>query len=341
MKIKAFSFLFGLIILSNLTKAQDKLTITGTVSNSLNNRTLILAQKSSYWRYYKVIDTLYESIITKGNFSFNVNTNKTDEYFIYLKDKPAEAQILLLSPLKTIIHFADTSLNNPQVIGNDIYAKYKNSQHLLNRGMFIEKEVVDNISNFIEKDPSSEIGSFLLENSHLKIADTTLEKLTSKLTNKAKNNIAGDQLDFLVANTHIGKQMYNFKQTDTARKEISLSDLKGKYILLEFWASWCKPCREENPHLIKLFNKYRNSNFDVINYTTDTDRKAWLKAIKDDGLSEMKHMNEIDTENYYSGSIFRLLAIPRNYLIDPTGKIIAKDIWGKKLDEMMESLNLL
>lgn len=340
MKIKAFSFLFGLIILSNLTKAQDKLTITGTVSNSLNKRTLILAQKSSIWRYYSAIDTLYESKITNGNFSFNVNTNKTDEYFIYLKDKPNESQILLLSPLKTIIHFADSSLNNPQVIGNDIYVKYKNSLHLLNRGKFTEKEVVDNISNYIDKNPSSEIGAFLLDYPYLKIADTLLNKLTKKLTKQAKNNAAGRQLNFIIEGTHVGRQMPNVKQTDTAGKEISLLDFKGKYVLLELWASWCKPCRDENPHLIKLFNKYRNQNFDIINYTIDDKKEPWLKAIKDDNLSEMKHMNELDTEKYYRNSLFRILEIPKNYLIDPSGRIIAKNIWGKKLDEMMESLNL-
>ena len=129
----------------------------------------------------------------------------------------------------------------------------------------------------------------------------------------------------------VGSQAIDFTQTDTAGGAVTLSSFKGKYVLLDFWASWCGPCRMENPHVVSAYTKFRNKNFTVLGVSLDKDKGAWLQAIRDDGLlwtqvSDLKFWyNEVAVK-------YHIESIPQNFLIDPNGKIIGKDLRGGDLD---------
>lgn len=141
--------------------------------------------------------------------------------------------------------------------------------------------------------------------------------------------------------TAVGTMAMNFTQNDTAGKPVSLSDFRGKYVLLDFWASWCGPCRAENPNVVKAFNQYKEKNFTVLGVSLDQPdaKEKWLQAIYKDGLtwtqvSDLKFWNNAVAKQY------RIHSIPQNFLIDPSGKIIAKNIRGdelqKKLAEVLD-----
>ena len=139
--------------------------------------------------------------------------------------------------------------------------------------------------------------------------------------------------------TSIGAIAPDFTQNDPLGKPVSLSSFKGKYVLLDFWASWCGPCRQENPNVVKAYNQYKNKNFTVLGVSLDkpNDKVAWLKAIKDDGLT-WNHVSDLKFWGNEAAVLYKVTSIPQNYLIDPNGKIIAKDLRGEELEQTLAKL---
>ena len=138
----------------------------------------------------------------------------------------------------------------------------------------------------------------------------------------------------------VGEEMPNFSQPNQFAKTISLADFKGKYTLIDFWASWCVPCRKENPVVVKAYKKFQNRGFDVLAISLDYDKEAWLTAVEHDKLT-WTHVSDLEGSHNEVAKMFKIPSIPSNYLIDPNGIIIAKDLRGedlsKKLAEIFEA----
>ncbi|ACU06183.1 TlpA disulfide reductase family protein [Pedobacter heparinus] len=154
------------------------------------------------------------------------------------------------------------------------------------------------------------------------LASFTGQKLTAKFE-KAKKISIGKTVDFT--------------QTDDKGNEFKLSSLKGKYVLVDFWASWCVPCRAENPHLLKAYNQLKDKGFEIVGISLDETKAAWLNAVKHDGMpwiqvSDLKGFkSEIAVQ-------YGISAIPQNFLIDPQGVIIAKNLRGEDVNEQLAKL---
>ena len=118
---------------------------------------------------------------------------------------------------------------------------------------------------------------------------------------------------------------------------MSLSDLRGKIVLVDFWASWCGPCRRENPNVVRMYNKYKDKGFDILGVSLDKTQDRWLQAIEQDGL-EWHHVSDLKGWSNEVAQAYGVRSIPHTILLDQEGRIIARNLRGQALEEKLEEL---
>jgi peroxiredoxin len=139
------------------------------------------------------------------------------------------------------------------------------------------------------------------------------------------------------ANNWVGKAAPDFSMPDVNGKNISLASFKGKYVLVDFWASWCAPCRGENPNVVRAYQQFKNRNFTVLGVSLDKKKEPWVQAIKDDQLN-WTQISDLKFWNSKAVDIFKFEGIPFNILVDPQGKIVAQQLRGDALENKLKEL---
>lgn len=199
------------------------------------------------------------------------------------------------------------------------------------------------VQKFALENPTSAVSLDLLISSYASQPDPSdAEPAFAALDTKLKTSPQGLNFSGLLAAakvTAIGSVAPDFMQTDTSGKQVRLSSFRGKYLLLDFWASWCRPCRLENPNVVRVYDKYKNKNFMVVGISLDRndDKASWEQAINDDHLNWV----QVSDLRFWQNAVavaYGIKSIPQNFLLDPQGKIIAKGLRGEQLDQTLAEI---
>lgn len=206
----------------------------------------------------------------------------------------------------------------------------------------LEEENKNLVSQFVKDNPNSFVSAFQLAQTFAYDIDpTTVEPLYNGLHEKVKSSYFGQAIKKSLdaaKTTAIGSKAPDFTLNDINGNPVSLSSFKGKYTLIDFWASWCGPCRVENPNVVKAYHAYKSKGFEILGVSLDEKKDKWEQAIKHDNL-DWPQVSDLKGWESSVAALYEVRAIPMNFLLDKDGKIIAKSLRGeqllKKLGELM------
>jgi peroxiredoxin len=210
---------------------------------------------------------------------------------------------------------------------------------------FDKLTAIKNVKNkkYLSENPASPIAMFIFRQFvGYDINADEAEPVFLSLSEKLRSGPAGKEMAEkieIAKKTGVGRMAMDFTQNDTLGNPVSLSSFKGKYVLIDFWASWCGPCRQENPNVVKAFNNYKDKGFTVLGVSLDQPnaKDKWMKAIHDDNLT----WTQVSDLKFWGNAVavqYGIQAIPQNFLIDPQGKIIGKNLRGEALNKKLETL---
>jgi thiol-disulfide isomerase/thioredoxin len=364
----ALSMLFSL--LTTMGIAQDKFTITGNLRQAGSNKMVLLSYINAEGKSAKD-----SALVTNGKFKITGITAFGNRAYLELKPVPKDAsktsgaadlKEFYLEKGTTLVNGRD-SISTSAISGTKVQSEYldyhsqmdpvqKEYEQIAARyekasgendtlelkqiaieGAPVVSKMGSILDNFIASHPDSYFtADLVLTNKMLFIDVLKFERIYTALGPKLLRSFSGKKITEQYNKAKlfaIGKTI-DFTLPDKEGNEFKLSSLKGKYVLVDIWASWCIPCRAENPFMLKAYNELKDKGFDIVGVSLDDKRAAWVDAVKQDHLpwTQVSDLKGFKTEIAVRLGIH---VIPQNVLIDPDGKIIAKDLRGANVNKMI------
>jgi peroxiredoxin len=272
-----------------------------------------------------------------------------DNYSMQTYFRSPDRKSIFLEPGPIVVASSD-SLTHAHITGGTLTADYQRLEatikpvtnrmktaHSQEEFTAISKEYAQAEMAFIKANPGSWVSLEILQQLKMIVPPQynevapLYEAFSPTLKNSPPGRFYGDMLKGLKV-TAIGAQAPDFTQATPDGKSVSLADYRGKYVLVDFWASWCGPCRQESPNIMKVYNEYKGRNFDILGVSLDDEktRTKWLKAIQDDGLA-WTQVSDLHGWKNEVATRYGVQSVPQNFLIDPTGKIVATNLHGDEL----------
>ena len=355
------SILFFLPLLSLAQSGNKSFTVNGTIKGVANGTTVFIFNEEIS------ADTLAKAKITNGQFALKGSvpekalyyigfSNNAKRYYLYVDNKPMvfTGDINVLdkatvtgspahSDFREMTKTFDPLLNKLNTLGN----AYNTTQDAAKKDSLFTQiratvEKIDaKVNTYVTSKPATDVSALiLLITSNLsqdyQILGQRFNSLAAEVQESYYGRLVRDIIEKAMVGT-VGTNAIDFTQADTSGNQVSLSSFKGKYVLVDFWASWCGPCRRENPNLVAAYNQFKNKNFTVLGVSLDKGKDAWLKAISDDGLT-WTHVSDLKFWSNEAAQLYKISSIPQNMLIDPAGKIIGKNLRGEELQQKLKEI---
>ncbi|KLT66920.1 TlpA disulfide reductase family protein [Pedobacter sp. BMA] len=365
MRLKNLSLIILIAVVFTGCKPKDNFTIDGTFQNPGTDKKVFLYGMQSS----QMVAVDSTNISEKGEFKFIRKTPSVDFFRVSIGNH----EFMLIAKngdeIKLEADLADKSmaykisganevekLSELNVIRNEFAKRVEKLQadfetkvagQPQNRAAILEQmkpqyesyinQLNTSTLKFAEDNKGTLAGFYAMNTLSPQEFERQLVKYAEEIKDDIKGNATVDAFIKQMASlktVQVGQLAPAFTMKTADDKPISLSDYKGKFILVDFWASWCQPCRQENPNVVKVYQKFKDKNFDVLGVSLDTDKAAWLGAIKADGLT-WSHVSELKDFNGETVKKYQVQAIPASFLIDPAGKIVAKNLRGDELDAFL------
>ncbi|MDB5023195.1 MAG: hypothetical protein JWP78_950 [Mucilaginibacter sp.] len=329
-------YLKGKVSTDSATLKDGKFQFGGSVGNVPVNAYLIFNEKGTgaNTRDYKAIYlekgtiTVTSSDLLKNAKVDGPKTNQDNARYQAALQQVTEEETALEAKVKA----ATDEQKNADTFGRE--------NHNAEKALEAQENAIN--KKFIQDNPDSYISLNALESYAYSADYSDIAPLYNGLAEEIKKSEGGkafgDRLPKLKA-VAIGATAPEFAEADTSGKVISLSSFRGKYVLVDFWASWCGPCRRENPHVVKTFNTFKGKNFTILGVSLDRQgaKDKWLAAIHKDGLT-WTHVSDLQYWKSKTADLYGVRAIPQNFLIDPDGKIVGKNLMGYDLSDKLAEL---
>ncbi|QMV67863.1 redoxin domain-containing protein [Sphingobacterium paramultivorum] len=326
--IKTSKLLIPLLLASvgSLQAQQQTLSLKGTVKNG--NATVVYLQRFEN-KIFTVIDSAQ---VKKGAFAFRKQLPLPDLYGISTERDGVPSYVFLdVGDIKVTIDAKDDNRQLVSLSGSK-------SQELFDEYRAQRKP---DIRSFIQKYPDNIVSSYLLYREwSYRLSPEELEAHIALLSGSQQQSRYIQDLRKIIAvarQVAIGKKAPAIVANDPDGNPQALYDHLGKYTLIDFWASWCPPCRKENPNIVANYQKYKSQGFKIYAISLDKKKEAWLKGIADDHLT-WQHVSELNYWNSEIAAAYAVRAIPANFLVDDKGTIIAKNVRGEELGKVLDSL---
>lgn len=320
------SILLFSIVLSVNAQYSDNLKLTGSVDNVTKGK--VYLQKFEN-KMFHVIDS---AAISNGKFAFATSVQLPEIYGLTLDTNRGSLLVFLDDNTISVKLDSASYYRNSVVRGSalqDLFVSYKKERHV-------------KIDEFIKSHPGSLVSAYALyRDFSYRLSPDEIKSNIALLDPSLRETSYVKVLEELTKTLEIvsvGRKAPDFTANDPEGNPVRLSDHLGKgYVLIDFWAAWCGPCRKENPHVVKAYNEYKDKGFDVFGVSLDRKKEAWITAIQKDGLV-WTQVSDLKFWDSTPAKLYGIRAIPSNYLVDKDGVIVAKNLRGGDLEKALADL---